>query len=540
MSAHGDPELARLVAALPDTYQKIHGAPEYDSRAMRDCDGRWALLAGLLDAYPKPAAEVSVLDVGCAQGYFSLMAAERGCRVRGIDASAPNAALCRRLAERAGTGALFEHRAFDESFVAALPDGGLDFVFLFSVIHHVCHERGSAETARLVSLLARKTKVLVAELALNEEPLYWARSLPDDPESLLEGFAFRKRLTDWPTHLSPVRRPVYLASGSLCHVDGRFFPFVTVQERSHDFVGELHRGSRRYFLGDGVLVKEYRLDSVLAAANRVEAERERAFLTEHGGRLPGVPRLLAFEADASRIRLARGLKEGELLSGRIAQGRPYDARRAVRDVLRELEALEARGLYHEDLRTWNVLLGPDGSAGLIDFGAVGTRRPPDAFDAFLTFCYCAANATQPDVPESLTTRLSAGWFPESWKRFVLAVTAIPASELSFRRIRETFDSQEETMADINELQVRANAENIMRLEERLNSLIQAFPPHQITAKDFAATLARWDAVLRDIQDGLRRAEGDVDRLKRSPVLRFLYKAYRLFAGVRRRVTRPPD
>lgn len=538
MSAHGDAELARLVADLPDTYQKIHGAPEYDARAMRDCDARWALLEGLLEAYPKGGAPVRVLDVGCAQGYFALKAADRGCAVAGIDVSAPNVALCRRLAERAGTGARFERRPFDEAFVSSLPDGGLDFVFLFSVLHHVCHERGAAETARLLALLSRKTRCVVAELALAEEPLYWAASLPADPEAVLEGFPFRKRLAEWPTHLSDVRRPVYLASAAMSHVGGRFFPFERAQERSHDFVGNLHLGSRRYFLGGGVLVKEFRLDSPLGPANRAEAERERAFLAEHGGRLPSVPPLIAYESDPRRVRLARGLREGELLSALIAGRRPYDARRVVRDVLAELADFEARDLHHEDLRTWNVLLGPDGRASLIDFGAVGPSRPADALDAFLTFCYCAVNAVQPESPDSLTSRRSAGWFPEPWRRFVLEATALGDAGFSFRRLRELFDAQEGTMSDALELQTRANAENIKRLEERLNTLLQAFPPHTVTAKDFEATLTRWDGVLLEIRDRLKRVDAMGQSLRNSPAAAFLYRCYCALESVRERLSRP--
>lgn len=467
-------ELDELVARLPGACQKIYGAPEYDARAMRDCDSRWALLDPLLSSYPKPPRDIRVLDAGCAQGYFALKAAEKGCRALGIDVSEPNLALCRHLSARAGLPADFELRALDEDFLNSVPDGRFDFAFLFGALHHICRERGLAKAQELIALLARKTRCLVAELALKEEPLDWAASLPEDPAELLAPFPFRKKLGESPTRLSDIRRPVYFASGRFCRVEGRFFEFDSVQTKSHDFVGELHRGSRTYFFGKGLVVKEYKLDTGLAGVNRPEAQREKAVLEEYGGKIPLLPPLLAYEADGERIRLARGFKEGELLSSRIASRRPYDAWGVVEDVLKELEALESLRLYHSDLRSWNVVLAPDGRAGLIDFGAVGPERDEDVFEAFITFCWCAANAVQPAMPGVVTARRSADSFPENWRRTVLRITSLPEDALSFRKLREIFADRKDAMADENDLQIKANAENIRRLEDKLNALSQAF------------------------------------------------------------------
>ena len=46
----------------------------------------------------------------------------------------------------------------------------------------------------------------------------------------------------------------------------------------------------------------------------------------------------------------------------------------LRDVVAQLATLEAAGLYHNDVRAWNVLIGPDGRAALIDYGAHIPRR----------------------------------------------------------------------------------------------------------------------------------------------------------------------
>ena len=62
-------------------------------------------------------------------------------------------------------------------------------------------------TTRIARRLVQRARVLVAELARRDEPLYWAASLPELPEALLEDIAFVRELGRFPTHLSGIERP---------------------------------------------------------------------------------------------------------------------------------------------------------------------------------------------------------------------------------------------------------------------------------------------------------------------------------------------
>jgi O-antigen chain-terminating methyltransferase len=91
--------ITSLVKALPEVYQPIYGHPEFNALASRPCDDRLRLISSI---YTRLAGVIGrplrVLDLGCAQGYFSLHLAEQGATVKGIDRLEENIKLCRGLA----------------------------------------------------------------------------------------------------------------------------------------------------------------------------------------------------------------------------------------------------------------------------------------------------------------------------------------------------------------------------------------------------------------------------------------------------------
>jgi len=96
-------DLTALVAALPEVYQPIFGHPELSGQVSRVCDNRLDHILRICEAVEQAVNRpLRVLDLGCAQGYFSLSLAARGAVVRGVDFLEENIAVCTALAEEHG------------------------------------------------------------------------------------------------------------------------------------------------------------------------------------------------------------------------------------------------------------------------------------------------------------------------------------------------------------------------------------------------------------------------------------------------------
>jgi SAM-dependent methyltransferase len=95
-----EPSLAHSVSALPEIYQPLYGHPELSNHVMRECEDRltpitkiYRMLESRLDR------SLHVLDLGCAQGFFSLHLAKLGATVHGVDLCDGNIAVCETLAK---------------------------------------------------------------------------------------------------------------------------------------------------------------------------------------------------------------------------------------------------------------------------------------------------------------------------------------------------------------------------------------------------------------------------------------------------------
>lgn len=207
-------EIPTLVSALPEIYQSIFGHPEFAVAAARGCEDRLTHFVAVHDRLREALGRpVRVLDLGCAQGYFSLALASRGAAVVGIDFSVENVALCSALAaEHPGLNAVFSH-ATVEQVIGALPHNTVDMVLGLSVFHHLVHVHGVDAVRRLLTKLAERVAIGVFEMALHTEPLYWASSQPEDPCELLTGWSEMHFSTHCTTHLSAVARPMIVAKG---------------------------------------------------------------------------------------------------------------------------------------------------------------------------------------------------------------------------------------------------------------------------------------------------------------------------------------
>lgn len=368
---HPGMAITSLVKALPEVYQPIYGHPEFDALASRPCDDRLRLITSI---YTRLASEIGrplrVLDLGCAQGYFSLQLAERGATVTGIDRLDENINLCRRLAEKYPTHSVQFEVGRIEDVLSRLMPGDIDLVIGMSVMHHLCAEKGAERTRTVLKELSSKIEAGVFEVALKEEPVEWAAQQPDTPDWLYQDFAFLACAGEFATHLSGTARPVYFASNKFWLANGAITRFRHWTPLAHEFDRlSIDRG-RRYFNTDNQFMKLFRFHGPQGALNRQELEREIECLDRPDAAALGFPKLSDHFLGQHEGWILRERVPGTLLSTCLFNGERLDNVAIVDALLQQLAALEGVGLFHEDLRAWNILVRPDGLATLIDYGSV--------------------------------------------------------------------------------------------------------------------------------------------------------------------------
>ncbi|MCL1530531.1 methyltransferase domain-containing protein [Xanthomonas nasturtii] len=410
--------MGALVAALPEKYQPIFAHPELTDGSSRGCEDRLLLIRQCAQRLQATLGRpLRVLDLGCAQGFFSLNLAADGHTVHGVDFLDLNVNVCKALAaENPSFAASFEHGTV-EDVIDRLEPGRYDLVLGLSVFHHLVHARGILSVSELCRKLSEKTAAGVFELALHEEPLYWAPSLPQDPAEILSSYAFLRLLSRQETHLSAVSRPLYFASSQFWYVDGIIGDFTSWTAESHAHGRGTHLQSRRYYFGPQVFVKRMTLAvEDRAEINLREFVNEVEFLSNPPLGYPA-PRLIASLNESRDLFLARSMMDGRLLSQAIDDGSAYDADEIIAQILEQLVLLERAGLYHNDVRCWNILITPEMRAVLIDYGAISTNAADCSWLEDLLFSFLIT------VKEILERRVVS---PSPSREPALDFTTLPA------------------------------------------------------------------------------------------------------------------
>jgi O-antigen chain-terminating methyltransferase len=381
--------ITKLLAELPEIYQPIYGHPEITASRSADSHRIDLLTNVIREVSTSVGRPLRILDLGSSQGYVAFRLAELGHHVTGIDFLQQNVALARALQD--------ERPELDVAFIVGdIVDcrslanlSSYDVVVGFSVLHHIAHRDGHASATALVAELSAHIPHAVFEMALATEPLYWAQALPIDPRVTLAPYAFIRELGQVETHLSAVRRPILFASQTHVLASDGLQEIESWTQESHSSADPGTRGLRRYFMVPSGIVKvaaqfvDHPSGPILDIL-RQELRREAHVLTELAAMKLEAPRLIEFVDGVSESLLIRTVYPGILLSD-VGEALDEHLRSVITgQVLDALAELEAHGLYHADLRLWNVVWDQDSAqARLIDQGGISsfpddTMWPGDA------------------------------------------------------------------------------------------------------------------------------------------------------------------
>ncbi len=330
--------------------------------------GHWLNRCRTIQHYLDPVSDLRMLDVGSSGGFVSAYFAARGATVVGWEPDPIQAELARTAAAVSGLAPAIVTHDLDVTTLDAVRPAVTDVVLLLGVGEGSWSHRRPDGAALLAALLGQGLTVIVETEAESVDAAALLAELQADEGGLdvdLLGTLADERTGGDPTTLWALR-PVQATIA----VNGTDYVYATKRVEAYDGSPMAQHGAgRRYYAGPDHIVKEYRLDGDHRQVNRTQILAEVDVLARLTGE-SGVPELVDFEIVPERARLVLRRIPGELLADRLDDRRPPSEMYAIAtDVLRALVGLERRGLAHNDVRSWNVLVDA-GRATLIDYGLV--------------------------------------------------------------------------------------------------------------------------------------------------------------------------
>ncbi len=359
--------------AATDQYQPVYSRPDLSSDHARTCDDRCAAIAkycrDVLGA--GQLGHLSVLDVGCSQGFVSLYFADRGAHVVGVDYNRDNITFCRDLAAQSGIDALFKQRSLDGNTIDLALSYGVNAVFLLSVLHHVINERGLRWTQALVGRMLENGMVLFCELAHKDEQvdLDWRAQLPEDERSLFPASAVVTSLGTYSALNGLSVRTLYAVhGGEIAYLPTGEPLKKVIAAPTIKLSGVTNAPVRikQYAFGRDVFTKTIRF----TAADRLEiirAATSEYLIAKTFSDADIGPKLLGtIQGEQSLTIVYQRLYAQDLSS--YAAATPLDQRRQTAEQIAEkLERIWALGLHWNDCREHNILVDRLGSPTFIDF-----------------------------------------------------------------------------------------------------------------------------------------------------------------------------
>jgi 2-polyprenyl-3-methyl-5-hydroxy-6-metoxy-1,4-benzoquinol methylase len=484
MKENNQKKIFKLVDKLPEIYQPIFGHQEITLNVSRRCDDRLSYIKDIyILASNKFGRPLRVLDLGSSQGYFCFNLAELGAIVHGVDFSKENIDVCNALATEYSELKVSFETAYIEDFINKIKKDEYDLVLGLSVFHHIIHKQGIDIVKSLFKVISEKIPIGIFEIALAEEPLYWGLSQYNNPRDLLSEYAFVHEIGRNKTHLSEISRPLYVASNSYWVLNNQIGFFKTWKNESHSLAGDIHKNTRRYFFGEGLFVKLYLVGEDKESGliqkkneNLIEYKNEVDFLSSNN-LLFRLPKLLSYATNNNEAWLIREELKGSLLSEIIQSNKVYSEIKVLDDILFQLTEIEKFCLYHNDLRTWNVIIDSEGHAHLIDYGSI-TKNPTDCiwpqniFISFLIFMHEVLNHKSANLDISRFPLVSPLDLKEPYRSVFIYIFSRPIDELNFKNIRRIifdnkFKSVDTDLIPASVLTVQIFQDRITELMEQL-------------------------------------------------------------------------
>lgn len=332
-------------------YQPLYNFGVFkNKKVQRICNDRAEAIYEIIKPHG-PGAHI--LDIGCSLGYFSHYFAEREYFVDGIDNNENNIRVCQLLKQVNHGKTQFTATDFSPEFMANVTDFQYDMAFIFSVMHHVVYYKGLEYAQDLMVKTLEKIPVLFIELAVNYEDTDspWKEFLPDDELSIFDKCKdiTIQKIGYFKNHLSDFLRPMYMVQRNTQEFENQSFK---VNERKFSsYINNSFNGCK-YYDCEGVYIKKYFLNHCRDREKHIEKEIENYKKLPPNGFFPTI---LSYAKHNDTVTLIFNKLTGDNLHQLLFQGIKLPALSIISKLIKALEFLHDNGIYHNDIRTWNIL-----------------------------------------------------------------------------------------------------------------------------------------------------------------------------------------
>jgi O-antigen chain-terminating methyltransferase len=374
-------ERLRLAYGKVEPYQPLYGVTGLGEPQRESKDRGEAILS----YFENSVAGMRFLDIGCYFGYLSFYLADRGAKATGWDYWDTNIEVCNRLKDINGLNADFSLETFSPESIEKIQKNEYDVALIFSVLHWTVHEKGLEYVQDALKKLMDRIPVLVVELAQKGEgkDYFWDKAAPArdlDIFNKVEDINIEK-IGEFPTHLSEVKRPIYVISKKHVNINKRKYLIDKVSSKAYKGAPSWRDISSKYYLSGDFFIKESFFEDSLSMP-AVRAVNEINFMLQkernHLDGVASIPKLIDYELTDKGARLVLERAKGKLLSDIDKEAAGVElAEKVSISLVNVLAELEKNGLHHNDIRSWNTIVGNKGNVTLIDYELVATRAEED-------------------------------------------------------------------------------------------------------------------------------------------------------------------
>lgn len=223
------------IYTLPELYQPLFGHSEFDSLAKRNCYDRLDSIKKVYSALSeKLQRPLRVLDLGCAQGFFTFHLANLGGIITAVDSDVVNVKCCERIAAENPALNVKIFCAKIEDFLPTVKPDEYDLVLGLSVFRDLYKDNGFDNVKKMLADLSKKIVVGIFEPEVIAEPE--SDFLPQRYIEVFEGFLIAKVLSMNIAENSEIKRPlVFVANGYIFFTNSGLLKIDSAH--NHNFIG---------------------------------------------------------------------------------------------------------------------------------------------------------------------------------------------------------------------------------------------------------------------------------------------------------------